>query len=285
MRSLEFQPALNQIQVRTYTPCRTGGGAYETDSSSQFVLPYQMTGAYQQIGSASVASGGMATVSWPGLIGATEYEWYVTVSDGASTTTGPVWSFTTADGPPLPRPCGEDPSLVVCYPLDEGGDATAADGGQLPANDSALQDGPAWVAGQVGGALRFNGTTQYGSTPDEASLDIADQITIAAWIKPEKTSGTPQDVVKKAVIDGTDGYELTLASTGSNWPQQGLRADQPGHFGRHLPRQLDHPLPHGRDLDACGDDVRRRNPATLHQRRGGRPCSRRPSRSRRIACR
>ena len=117
-------------------------------------------------------------------------------------------------------PCGGDPSLVACYLLDEGSGGTAYDGGAAPANNATLTGSPTWVAGVAGGALRFNGSTQYGSTPDEASLDIVNQITIVAWIKPETTSGTPQDLVKKAVNSVTNGYELTLASTGSNWPNK-----------------------------------------------------------------
>ena len=47
---------------------------------------------------------------------------------------------------------------------------------------------------------------------DSSSLDISEQITIAAWLKPRKT-GT-QYVVKKARINATDGYELSLSGNG-----------------------------------------------------------------------
>ena len=58
----------------------------------------------------------------------------------------------------------------------------------------------------------LNGTSQYASAPDEASLDITGNITIAAWIKPS-ASGT-RSILKKAVTGGTAGYELSLASSG-----------------------------------------------------------------------
>ena len=98
MRLMEFQPANNLIQIKTYAPCLD---QYETDASSEFTLSYNMAGAgaYAQIGTPqSVSSGGTATVNWPGLAQSTEYEWYVTVSDGNATTPGPTWSFTTGTG-------------------------------------------------------------------------------------------------------------------------------------------------------------------------------------------
>ena len=225
---MEFQPANNLIQIKTYAPCLD---QYETDASSEFTLSYNMagTGAYVQIGTPqSVSSGGTATVNWPSLAQSTQYEWYVTVSDGNTTITGPTWAFTTGTGsgnhppivtqpnaqtsaesqvislqvvasdqdldplnyvatglptgltigagtgliagtisagassgspynvtvtvsddkggssptsfvwtvqPTVLRPCGSDPSLVGCWPMDEGNGTTAADGGALPANN------------------------------------------------------------------------------------------------------------------------------------------------------
>ena len=74
-------------------------------------------GAYAQIGTPqSVASGSNATVNWPSLAQSTEYEWYVTVSDGNTTITGPTWAFTTGTG-------GNNPPTVT-QPADQ----TSAEG-------------------------------------------------------------------------------------------------------------------------------------------------------------
>jgi hypothetical protein len=101
LRYMEFSPANNVIRVRTYTPW-LAQYKVTADSSSQFTLPYDMSGtsAYQLIGTVTnVASGAHATITWPGLAPGTQYEWYVTVSDGAGTTTSaPTWRFTTASG-------------------------------------------------------------------------------------------------------------------------------------------------------------------------------------------
>ena len=152
----------------------------------------------------------------------------VTVSDGkgGSTPTSFTWTVETSAF----RPCGSDPSLVGCWLMDEGSGTIAADGGALPANNATLTGAPAWVAGQSGGAISLNGTSQYGTTPDEASLDIANQITLAAWIKPEQYA--TQDLVKKAtrfcrtvrVVAGEQRPMITCVP-------EGLRALQPVHPG------------------------------------------------------
>ncbi len=95
LRRLEFSPENSQIRVSTYSPWLD---QYETDADSQFVLDYDMTGGepYQQLGTVSgVASGSEVSLHWPGRAPGTAYEWYVRVSDGTDTTTGPAWAFAT----------------------------------------------------------------------------------------------------------------------------------------------------------------------------------------------
>ncbi len=102
LRILQFSPANNEIRVKTYSPTLD---AYETDSASEFVLSYNMdgTGPFALLGAVNgVASGANASWTWPNLAPGTMYEWYVTVSDGTTTVTGPVWTFTTVDKPKAP---------------------------------------------------------------------------------------------------------------------------------------------------------------------------------------
>jgi len=101
LRYYRFYPAENVVRARTYSPTLNQFEA-DSDSSSQFTLPCDLTplAEWQQIATVSgVVSGSNVQVAWPGLKPLTEYEWYVTVSDGRSTTTGSTWSFTTADLP------------------------------------------------------------------------------------------------------------------------------------------------------------------------------------------
>jgi len=97
LRTMRFSPVNNTIYVKTYSPTVPG---YLTDGNSQFDLVYDMdcSGGFDLIGTVSgVTSGNNASLSWPSLAAGTEYEWYVDVSDGSATTTGPTstWSFTT----------------------------------------------------------------------------------------------------------------------------------------------------------------------------------------------
>ena len=95
LRILEFSPADDVVRVSTYSPSLD---AFETDDSSQFTFTYQMDGGppgFTLVGSQMVPSGSSATTVWPGLAPATDYEWHVTISDAALTTTGPTWTLRT----------------------------------------------------------------------------------------------------------------------------------------------------------------------------------------------
>jgi hypothetical protein len=98
LRLYEFSPANNVIHARTYSPWLD---QFETDADSQFDIPYAMSSQnpFAVIGTSNgVPSGANASASWSNLAPSTTYEWYVTVSDGTTTTTGPVWQFTTGTG-------------------------------------------------------------------------------------------------------------------------------------------------------------------------------------------
>ncbi len=94
MRYLEFSPANNQIRVKTYSPVLN---TFETDADSQFTLAYDMqsSGFAPLKTNPNIAAGTVATMRWTGLQANTDYEWYVTVSDGFTTVTSPRWKFRT----------------------------------------------------------------------------------------------------------------------------------------------------------------------------------------------
>ena len=56
------------------------------------------SGNFAQIAQHSNVTGTGDTASWSGLGQGQEFEWYVTLDDGTATTTGPTWTFHTADG-------------------------------------------------------------------------------------------------------------------------------------------------------------------------------------------
>jgi hypothetical protein len=115
LRIMTFSPSTNTIQVQTYSPWLA---QYETDADSQFTLSYDMGGAgFGVIAiNTSVASGTSTTAPWSGLDPSTQHQWYVTVSDGTSTTTGPVWSFTTGSGGPTTTATPTPPPAATATP-------------------------------------------------------------------------------------------------------------------------------------------------------------------------
>jgi hypothetical protein len=127
LRIYEFSPANNEIYVKTYSPTLD---AFETDSDSQFTLPYDMAGSsFSMIGSISgVASGSNAVLEWPGLEAGREYEWYVVADDGIWQTSSDTWSFSTSSSPP---PIADD---QVVY-TDEDSPQTIILTGSDPDND------------------------------------------------------------------------------------------------------------------------------------------------------
>ncbi len=93
LRTMRFVPAENKIYVETYSPYRD---EYETDADSKFELDVPLNG-FTKIGTnLDAANGSNSSLEWPDLEEASEYEWYVTVTDSTSrTNVGPTWSFTT----------------------------------------------------------------------------------------------------------------------------------------------------------------------------------------------
>jgi hypothetical protein len=103
LRIHEFVPASNVINVKTYSPYID---QYETNGDSQFPLNYNMTESIEEPYNLlttinNVTSGNTASYTWTGLNGGSTYQWYVEVDDGSSTTTGPIWSFSTDAGLPV----------------------------------------------------------------------------------------------------------------------------------------------------------------------------------------
>jgi len=73
--------------------------------------------------------------------------------------------------------------LVAHWKLDESEGVIAHD--NAGDNDGILYGGPTWQpsGGVIDGALKFDGVDDYVDCGNDSSLDITDEITIAAWVK------------------------------------------------------------------------------------------------------
>jgi large repetitive protein len=124
----------------------------------------------------------------------------------ASSGTTSAVSVLAAEPPAFPA------DLVAYFPMNEGSGSAIKDSSAYHHNGTTTGS-PTWIAGVEGTALSLSGTGQYATVSDTATLDITSGITLAAWVKPGKT-GT-QYLIKKAVQTGTNGYELSMATTGT----------------------------------------------------------------------
>ncbi len=84
---------------------------------------------------------------------------------------------------------GAAPGLVGAYAFNEGSGAAAGDvSGHL--NNGTLQNGTQWTTGgKFGGALSFDGVNDAVQVPDDDSLDLANGMTIEAWVRPGAANG------------------------------------------------------------------------------------------------
>lgn len=194
MRIMEFSPANNVIRVRTYSPTLNQFEA-DADSSSQFTLPYDMggsggAGSFQVVATnTNVPSGTSTSTPWAGLASQTSYEWYATVGDGVSTTTGPTWHFTT------------------------GGAAITR------ANVKVMLQGP-YSAGTMGSALRTAGLVPkphpYGIAPwNHAGTENVASIPagVVDWVLIQLRSNTTTTVATRAAFIKTDGTVVDVDGT------------------------------------------------------------------------
>ncbi len=136
MRLMYFSPSNNLVSVKTYSPHT---GAFETDSNSEFTLPYNMqpNGAgspntpFVALGTNStVAPGTQSSLVWPGLSSSKTYEWYVNVTDEfGNQLTSSIRTFgTTVNSAPIVTNrvvtvIGDRPTQVTLQAFDANGDA------------------------------------------------------------------------------------------------------------------------------------------------------------------
>lgn len=106
---------------------------------------------------------------------------------------------------------GGDTSLVGWWKLDECGGTSAADSSGN-SNTGTLRNSPTWTAGRSGNTLAFNGSNQYLSIADSASLQLGGTniLTLAAWVKRGTASATG-GVIQKCTTTG--GYTLSIGVT------------------------------------------------------------------------
>ncbi len=108
-------------------------------------------------------------------------------------------------------------NLVLYLPLDEGSGTTPGDVSGN-GNNATATGSPTWASGQnslFGHALTFDGSTNYLTVQDAATLDIPGPFTIAAWVYVIATPGSVTSIVIKGLADNNRNYALQVTNAGA----------------------------------------------------------------------
>jgi hypothetical protein len=114
--------------------------------------------------------------------------------------------------PPTGTSCTSSQTLIGHWKLDDMSGVTAADA-TCKANHGTLRSfpsAPSWSTGTEGGALTFDGATNWVRVPDSEALDsvgATDQITVSAWVK--RTAAQPMGVAYAMVAMRQSSAVLT----------------------------------------------------------------------------
>ncbi len=203
---------VNDVVVNT-PPVTSAGSNQQTTVGTPVVLsgtitddglPGPTTASWSRVsGPNAVSFGNANSVSTTAQFSqAGTYVLRLTGSDGQLSSSDQV-TITVADQPT------SSAGLVGHWSFD-GSNPTTDSSGQN--NQGTLNGSPSIVDGPNGNALNFNSKSDYLEVADSSSLDVSDEITISAWIRPE--SRATQYVIKKADRNQTDGFELSLSSSG-----------------------------------------------------------------------
>ncbi len=107
--------------------------------------------------------------------------------------------------------------IVGQWKFDECAGATAADSSGN-GNTGTLINAPVWSTNTptgTGCSLSFNGTSQYVTVPDSASMDFTGDLSIGAWINPSVEGGNYSTIASKRGGIGTNYHIYLYISNGA----------------------------------------------------------------------
>jgi hypothetical protein len=235
LRIMEFSPIHNQFRVRTYSPT-LGQFEADADSSSQFTLPCDLGGGdmgFHPIGTfRRVPSGSSVSIPWAGLQRDNLYEWYVTVSDGSNTVTGPTWRFNTV----------EDIPPVVAVTAPNGGEAV------IMGQQAVLQWNAADASGVSGVDVLLSRSGNNGPW-QKLATDIPSTGSFKWWVTGPPSANAymrvaARDAFLNEALDVSDGpFEIATTTGVGDGPVGQLALEPvapnptrgPGRFGVVLP--------------------------------------------------
>ncbi len=103
---------------------------------------------------------------------------------------------------------------IAHWQLDDGSGTTAID--SVGGHDGSLANGPQWVTGYLGDALRFDGSNDRINVPHDNGLNLAGEMTLSAWIYSDNLSGFHM-VLTKGDNGVAENYWLGTDGDGVNF--------------------------------------------------------------------
>ena len=110
------------------------------------------------------------------------------------------------------RTDASDPTLVAAYGFDEGAGSSLVD--RTGNGHTGALSGPTWTGGRTGGGLSFDGADDLVTVADSAKLDLADKMTLSAWVRPTDSTGWRTALMKER----PNGLSYALYSAGFTQP-------------------------------------------------------------------
>jgi HAMP domain-containing protein len=120
---------------------------------------------------------------------------------------------TAGDTAPLPPGLASDADLYAHWKFDETSGTSAADS-SLSSNTLTTTD-VTWADGEIDGAASFNGTSSRADCPHHASLQVADEVTLSAWVYPTANGQSSASLVAGKGESGIFAYSLRFTSGGT----------------------------------------------------------------------
>ncbi len=198
---------------RTSSPVCASPAGYEGDvmynGGSNHVLQFCDNANWRALGPVPGAGGGVC-ISPAGNEGDTIYSDSTRGSGVMQYCDGAKW--VQIGGPSLPTS-----GLVGYWKFDEGSGTSAADSSGK-GNTGTLANSPTWTTtGKDAGALTLNGTSQYVTVPDSASLNLSGSWTASAWVNVTSLpgSGARAKIVIREDTSTFANYSLSIVNNAS----------------------------------------------------------------------
>lgn len=124
----------------------------------------------------------------------------------------------------------DDADTAALYHLNETS-GSAADDSSSNSNDGTLFNSPSWVTGRLDNGLSLNGSTQFVSAADSASLSLSQKNTLEGWVKFGSAFSANSHQLNQTVLDkgsyrlyfdkGSGKLTYELENNNATWSQTG----------------------------------------------------------------